>query len=66
MTARIRCASPSTPKPKWIYAIPHAAARRVAKGVQADDHDMGDKSKLVPLGILDVMSVAHDYLRCLI
>jgi transposase len=29
---------------------------RCKKAVQADDHDMGDKSKLVPLGILDVMS----------
>jgi len=29
---------------------------RCKKAVQADDHDVGDKSKLVPLGILDVMS----------
>lgn len=29
---------------------------RCKKAVQADDHDLGDKSKLVPLGILDVMS----------
>jgi len=29
---------------------------RCKKAVQADDHDMGDKSKLVPLGILEVMS----------
>jgi transposase len=29
---------------------------RCKKAVQADDHDRGDKSKLVPLGILDVMS----------
>ena len=29
---------------------------RCKRAVQADDHDMGDKSKLVPLGILDVMS----------
>jgi transposase len=29
---------------------------RCKKAVQADDHDMGDKSKLVPLGILEVMT----------
>ena len=29
---------------------------RCKKAVQADDHDLGDKSKLVPLGILEVMS----------
>ena len=29
---------------------------RCEKTVQADDHDLGDKSKLVPLGILDVIS----------
>ena len=29
---------------------------RCQKAVQADDHDMGPKSKLVPFGILDVMA----------
>ena len=29
---------------------------RCKKAVQADDHDLGDKSKLVPLGILEVMT----------
>jgi len=29
---------------------------RCKKAVQADHHDMGDKSKLVPLGILEVMT----------
>lgn len=29
---------------------------RCKKAVQADDHDMGPKSKLVPFGILDVMA----------
>ena len=29
---------------------------RCRKAVQADDHDMGPKSKLVPFGILDVMA----------
>jgi Rhodopirellula transposase DDE domain len=29
---------------------------RAKKAVQADDHDMRDKSKLVPLGILEVIT----------
>lgn len=39
-----------------LCASSRGGTSRCKKAVQADDHDLGDKSKLVPLGILDVMS----------
>jgi transposase len=39
-----------------LCASSRGGTSRCKKAVQADDHDMGDKSKLVPLGILEVMT----------
>ena len=39
-----------------LCASSRGGTSRCKRAVQADDHDMGDKSKLVPLGILDVMT----------